>query len=211
MLKQQQQAAAGCGEIAKSRWRFSACGGDPVALQTRAWSEPGGPFDRLPSRSPQPPRWQRGTPRKKPSTPSPVALLPRLRLLLVDGFPARTSTCARVGTGVVGGSACRRRAPGSLSLSLAGARQPARARKYGPRWRQQEGHSGGGRHAPAERARPAPARLVIVDRRSQRLGGAGGRRSCGLLHGLSASRLAELKCNAQVASPLLKFSRGVCK
>ena len=144
MLKQQQQAAAGCGEIAKSRWRFSACGGDPVALQTRAWSEPGGPFDRLPSRSPQPPRWQRGTPRKKPSTPSPVALLPRLRLLLVDGFPARTSTCARVGTGVVGGSACRRRAPGSLSLSLAGARQPARARKYGPRWRQQEGAAAAG-------------------------------------------------------------------
>ena len=179
MLKQQQQAAAGCGEIAKSRWRFSACGGDPVALQTRAWSEPGGPFDRLPSRSPQPPRWQRGTPRKKPSTPSPVALLPRLRLLLVDGFPARTSTCARVGTGVVGGSACRRRAPGSLSLSR--RRPPTRARPpVRTALAPAGGGSGGGRHAPAERARPAPARLVIVDRRSHRLGGAGSRRSCGL-------------------------------
>jgi len=140
MLKQQQQAAAGCGEIAKSRWRFSACGGDRWHYR----QEPGGPFDRLPSRSPQPPRWQRGPPRKKPSTPSPVALLPQLRLLLVDGFPARTSTCARVGTGVVGGSACRRRAPGSLSLSLAGARQPARARQYGLRWRQQEGAAAAG-------------------------------------------------------------------
>ena len=101
----------------------------------------------------------------------------------------------------------------ALSLSLAGARQPARARKYGPRWRQQEGHSGGGRHAPAERARPAPARLVIVDRRSHRLGGAGSRRSCGLLH--TSAQADWLSSSAtlhrQQPCPLLKFSRGVCK
>ena len=128
---------------------------------------------------------EEGPAREKPSTPSPVASWAQLRLLPADGFPARTSTCARVGTGVVAGSACRRRAPGSLSLSQAPAdpRAPASTDRAGASRR----GAAAERHAPAERARPAPARLVIVDRRSHRLGGAGSRRSCGLLHGLSAS------------------------
>ena len=121
-----QATAAGSSRLwrnRKSRWRFSACGGDRWHYR----QEPGGPFDRLPSRSPQPPRWQRGPPRMKPSTPSLVALLPQLRLPPVDGFPARTSTCARVGTGVVGVSVPQARAWLSLSLSQAPA-NPTRAR-----------------------------------------------------------------------------------
>jgi len=69
----------------------------------------------------------------KPSTPSRVALLPQLRLPPVDGFPARTSTCARVGTGVVGVSVPQARAWLSLSLSQAPAnpRPPASTDRAG--------------------------------------------------------------------------------